>query len=310
LRPRTIASNAFLRKNLTRNKAEINLPLNLPGSENHVFPPCGGMRMLDASRFQNAEKYAAYLKTSSGRLRSELVWENLCRFLPRNASKLRALDVGGGTGFTSVRLARMGYEVVLLDSSEEMLRIAREQAGAGGVAARISFCHGDAGRLPELFDAGSFDIVVCHNLLEYGENPSAIVRDIANALRKDAVLSVLVRNRAGEVLKDAIKSRDWNLAVANLTAETVVDSLYSEPVRVFNLAEVRDLLTQASLEVVAEHGVRVFFDYLGLENLTDEAYPRIFKLESALGVRPEFAAIARYIQVIARRSCASSGEVK
>lgn len=267
------------------------------------------MRMLDASRFQDADKYEAYLKTPSGRLRSELAWENLCRFLPRNTSKRRILDVGGGTGFASVQLARMGYQAVLLDSSEEMLRIAREKAGAGSVAARISFCHGDAGRLSELFDAESFDIVVCHNLLEYGENPSAIVRDIANVLRKGAVLSVLVRNRAGEVLKDAIKSRDWKLAVANLTAETAVDSLYDEPVRVFTLIQVRDLLTRAKLETVAEYGVRVFSDYVDLENQTDAAYSQIFELESALGVRPEFAAIARYIQVISRRSGASSSEV-
>jgi len=265
------------------------------------------MRMLDASRFQHAEKYAAYLKTPSGRLRSELAWENVRSVLPSNTSKRRALDVGGGTGFASVQLARMGYEVVLLDSSEEMLRIAREQAGS--VAERISFCHRDARRLPELFDPECFDVVVCHNLLEYSDNPSVIVRDIANVLRKDAVFSVLVRNRAGEVLKDAIKSRNWKLAVANLTAETVVDSLYDEPVRVFALTEVLDLLTRAGLEVVVERGVRVFSDYVDLENLTDAAFSQIFELESALGVRPEFAAIARYIQVIARRFGVSSNEV-
>ena len=263
----------------------------------------------DTLRFQDAEKYAAYLKTPAGRLRSELAWENLRRFLPSNSSKQRALDVGGGTGFASVQIARMGYEVVLLDSSEDMLRIARGQAGAGDVSSRISFCHGDAGRLPELFDAESFDVVVCHNLLEFSENPSAIVRNIANVLRKDGMLSVLVRNRSGEVLKDAIKSRDRKLAVANLTAQTVVDSLYGEPMRVFALAEVRELLTQAGLEIVAEHGVRVFCDYVGLENLPDPAFSEIFELESVLGVRPEYAAIARYIQVITHRSRASSNEV-
>jgi len=267
------------------------------------------MRMLDASRFQDADKYVAYLKTPSGRLRSELSWENLRRYLPSKTSKQRALDLGGGTGFASVQLARISYEVVLLDSSEEMLRIAREQAGVGSVSKRISFCHGDASRLPELFDAGSFDLVVCHNLLEYSENPSAMVRDIGNVLRKHAVLSILVRNRAGEVLRNAIKSRDWKIAVANLTAETVMDSLYDEPVRVFALAEVRDLLGRAGLQVVAEHGVRVFSDYVDLENLADAAFSQVFELESALGMRPEFAAIARYIQVIARRSGASSSEV-
>jgi S-adenosylmethionine-dependent methyltransferase len=262
--------------------------------------------MLGTSRFQDADKYAAYLKTPAGRLRSELAWENLRRFLDRNASQRRALDLGGGTGFASVQLARMGYRVVLLDGSEEMLRMARQQAEAASVAPRISFCHADAGRLPELFDAESFDIVVCHNLLEFAEDPATTLRDITLLLRTDAVLSLLVRNRAGEVLKEAIKSRDWKLATANLTAETVVDSLFGEHLRVFVSEEVRDLLARANLEVVAEHGVRVFFDYLGLENLADAAYSQVFELESALGMRPEFAAIARYIQLIARHSSASS----
>jgi len=266
------------------------------------------MRMLDTSRFQDADKYAAYLRTPPGRLRSELAWENVRRSLPRKASNWRALDVGGGTGCASVQLARMGFDVVLLDGSEQMLRIARELAEAPGARARISFCHGDADRLPQLFDVESFDLVVCHNLLEYVESPSATIREIAHLLRKDAMLSVLVRNRAGEVLRAAIKSGDWKLAESNLNAEKVVDSLYGEPVHVFDLAEVRAFLGRAGLEVVAEYGVRVFFDYIDLENVVDAAYSQIFELELALGVRPEFAAIARHIQVIARHSALPPAE--
>lgn len=261
--------------------------------------------ILVTSRFQDADKYAAYLRTPAGRLRSELAWENMRRFLPAGLSQRRALDVGGGTGFASVQLARNGFEVVLLDGSEEMLRIAREQAEAGGQEQRVSFCCADAGRLPEIFDAESFDAVVCHNVLEYLERPAVTVRDIAHILRKDATLSVLVRNRAGEVLRAAIKSGDWELAAANLNAETVVENLYGKPVRIFSLAEVRDLLVRAGLEVVAEIGVRVFFDYANLEDVAEASYSQIFELESELGARSEFAAIARYIQVIARRAARS-----
>src|SRR5258708_23358971 len=135
------------------------------------------MGTLNTSQLQDADKDAAYLKTPAGRLRSDLAWENVRGFLPCNASKRPALDVGGGTGFASVQLARLGYEVVLLDGSEEMLRIAHQQAEAGGVAAQISFCHADAGQLPELFDAESFDIVICQNLLEYAQNPFTTVGD-------------------------------------------------------------------------------------------------------------------------------------
>lgn len=264
------------------------------------------MRTMEPSRFQDADKYSAYLSTPTGRLRSELAWENLRRCLPRDPSKRRALDVGGGTGFATVQLARMGFEVALLDSSEKMLGIARTQAEAAGVATRISFRHADARQLPDILEADSFDVVVCHNLLEYVEDPSRAVCDIADLLRNDGILSVLVRNRAGEVLRAAIKSGDWKLATANLSAEVVLDSLFGEPVRVFSPAEVRDMLARGRLDVVAEHGVRVFADYVGPAELADEAYRKVFELELTLGARPEFAAIARYTQVIACHSIRSS----
>jgi S-adenosylmethionine-dependent methyltransferase len=266
------------------------------------------MRIPDTLRFQGAEKYAAYLKTAAGKLRSELAWENLRRFLPRDASKHRALDAGGGTGFASMQLARLGYEVVLLDGSEPMLRIARQDADACGMRSRISFCHAETGRLRELFAAESFNFVICHNVLEYSEDPSTTIRGISHVLEKGGVVSVLVRNCAGEVLKDAVRSRDWQLAAADLDAETVVDGLYGNRMRLFAPADVREFLGRAGLEVAAEHGVRVFFDYLGMDNPTDEIYSQIFELESKLGARPEFFAIARYIQVIARRSGVSSSE--
>ncbi len=263
----------------------------------------------DNFSFRDADKYAGYLKTAAGRLRSELAWKNLRPFLTRDAPTQRALDVGGGTGIASVQLARMGHEVVLLDSSEQMLRIARQHAEACSVTPRISFCHAEIGQLRERFAAESFGVVVCHNLLEYSEDPSTTVRDIVHVLRKDGVLSVVVRNRAGEVLKEAVKSEDWKLATANLTAETVVDNLYGNRIRVFAPAGLQELLTRAGLDVVAEHGVRVFFDYIALENPPDATYSQIFELESKLGARPEFFAIARYIQVIARRSRAFSNKV-
>ena len=265
--------------------------------------------MLDTTRFRDAAEYASYLKTLAGRLRSELACENLRCCLPRDASLRRALDVGGGTGFASVRLAEMGFEVVLLDGCEEMLSIARQQAEASSVTARISFCHADANRLHEIFEAGYFDVVVCHNLLEYLENPHSVVGHIARVMRENAVVSVLVRNRAGEVLRAVIKSGDWQLARANLSAETVTDTLYGEPVRVFAPEDVRSMLAKAGLAIAAEHGVRVFSDYLSLpDDLTSNAYQQLFEFERTLGAQPQFAALARYTQVIARRSAASSGQ--
>jgi len=263
------------------------------------------MPMLEAEQFQDAEKYSSYLKTPAGRLRSELAWETLRRFLPGDASRRRVLDLGGGTGSTSVQLARMGFQVSLLDSSQNMLGIASKEAEANGVAARISFHHTEASRLRELFEAESFDFVLCHNVLEYLADPATTVAEIARVLRQDAVTSILVRNRAGEVFRAAIKLGDWALAKSNLSAETVVDSLYGKPVRVFDPKEVLDMLDGAGLRAVGQYGVRVFSDYRGSNDPTGKAdYQQLLELELILGAQPKFAAIARYTHLIARRSSA------
>lgn len=264
------------------------------------------MRALETKHFEDAERYASYLKTPLGRLRSDLAWENLRGVLPE-APRQRVLDLGGGTGSVSLRLAQMGFSVVLLDSSEEMLDIARNDAGACGVGARISFLNEEASRLPELFEGKSFDLVVCHNLLEYVADPEAILGKIAHVLGNDAVVSVLVRNRAGEVLKAAFKSADWALAKAALSAETVVDSLYGKPVRVFDPQVVVDMLGRAGLHLTVQRGVRVFSDHREPKDLAGGgAYQQAFELELNLGARPEFAGIARYSQFLARRSSGSA----
>jgi len=87
-----------------------------------------------------------------------------------------------------------------------------------------------------------------------------------------------------------------------------VDSLFGKPVRVFDPADILDMLAPAGLAVVAEYGVRVFSDYLDSENLDGEAHRQLLELESILGSRGQFAAIARYMQMIARRSSASTDE--
>jgi hypothetical protein len=47
--------------------------------------------------------------------------------------------------------------------------------------------------------------------------------------------------------------------------------------------------------------VRVVADYLPAAVSRDAEYQRILELERKLGMRPEFAAVARYSQYLARR---------
>jgi S-adenosylmethionine-dependent methyltransferase len=259
---------------------------------------------VDSERFQSgANQYAIYLETPEGRLRSDLAFANLEDFLPRSQAvkSLCALDVGCGTGATAVRLARLGIHVTLLDSSPAMLDIAKRAAQEAGVTDKVVLQHGDATQLTNLFRTRSFDVILFHNILEYCDDPGAVLRAAARALRDlSAILSVLVRNQAGEVFKAAIQAGDLAAAENGLTAEWGQESLYGGRVRLFTSDSLRALLTESSLAAIAERGVRVLADYLPPQVSRSADYERIFQLERKLGSRPEYAAVARYTQCFAR----------
>lgn len=256
-------------------------------------------------RFRHgAQAYAAYLQTPEGRWRADLVFANLQDFLPiPQVTRPRcALDIGCGTAATALSLARLGFHVTLLDSSPAMLDLARRAASSAGTTDGVAFYLGDAAQMSALLPDLSFDVVLCHNLLEYLDDPDSVLRAAARALRDDsAILSIVVRNQAGEVLKAAIQEGDLAAAEKNLTAQWGAESLYGGAVRLFTPAGLNAMLNAASLSLVAQRGIRVLSDYLPPSISRSSEYARILELERKLGSRPEFAAVARYTQCLARR---------
>ena len=259
------------------------------------------------NRFENdAIRYAAYLETLEGRLRSDLALANLQEFLPESAelSSLRALDLGCGTGVAAVRLGRLGIHVTLLDSSAAMLELAKRAIVEAGVSDKITVKRGDALQLAAIFQTGSFDIVLCHNLLEYVEDPGAVLRGAVGVMRdSSAILSILVRSQGGEVMKAALRAGDLAAAEHNLTADWGEESLYGGRVRLFTAEALNGMLKDASFTIKSRRGVRVVADYLPKQNLAE--YERIFALERKLGQRREFFGVARYMHCLA--SCATPG---
>ena len=252
-------------------------------------------------RFQNdAQKYAAYLETPEGRLRIDLAFANLQEYLPPSPGSLRALDLGCGTGAVGVRLAKLGLHVTLMDPSPAMLHLAESAARRAGVIESIELKEGQAERMPSLFPDGCFDLMVCHNVLEFVDDPVAVLRGAARALRRSSGrISVLVRNQPGEVLKAALLHGDLAAAEQSLAAEWGNESLYDGKVRLFTPESLREMLMEAGFSMKAERGVRILCDYLPPRVSRKDEYDRIFELERKLGMLPQFAAVARYVHCLA-----------
>lgn len=257
------------------------------------------------NRFEsNPNRYAQYLQTPEGRLRTELAFANLQDFLPavpQNKS-LRALDLGCGTGASSVPLARAGMDLTLFDSSPAILEVAQRATAEAGMSGKVTFKCGDVAQLGQIFQVRSFDIVLCHNLLEYLDDPAKLLGDIVRLMRdSSSIVSILVRSQAGEVLKAALHAGDIEAAESYLVAEWGQESLYGGKVRLFTPDALEAILKGASLRVIVRRGVRVIADYLPAQICRSAEYERIFVLERKLGSRPEFCGVARYMHFMARR---------
>ena len=259
----------------------------------------------DENRFAaDASRYAAYLETPEGRLRADLTFANLEDYLPAAPrTQLCALDLGCGTGSAALRLARLGIQVTLLDSSAAMLDLAQRAIVEAGVEDRAAVKLGDASQLSAHFPRESFDIILCHNILEFVEDPVAVLRAASGLMRDSwSILSALVRSQAGEVLKAALLLGDLAAAERNLDAEWGQESLYDGKVRLFTPRRLETMLRDASLTLAAQRAVRVLADYLPSQISRSAEYDRIFALERKLGQRQEFFGMARYVQSLARRA--------
>ena len=96
----------------------------------------------------------------------------------------RVLDVGCGEGWLARALAERGREVVGVDGSAELVRLAREAGGGAFFVLRYDEIEADADRL-----GGPFDAVVC-NFALLGDRAAPLLRALASVLAPDGRLLV------------------------------------------------------------------------------------------------------------------------
>jgi SAM-dependent methyltransferase len=96
----------------------------------------------------------------------------------------RLLDLGCGTGWTSVLLAKRGYSVVGQDIASDMIELAYRNKQRYGVE-QLEFVVSDYESMP--FEA-EFDCAVFYDSLHHAEDEAAALRAVWRALKQAGVL--------------------------------------------------------------------------------------------------------------------------
>jgi ubiquinone/menaquinone biosynthesis C-methylase UbiE len=113
----------------------------------------------------------------------------------------RILDVGTGPGYLPLRISEVlpGSEVIGIDVSEDMIRIARKNAEGKNV----KFLVGDASEMP--FEDDSFDLVVSTGSLHHWRNPVNVLNEIYRVLRPGR--KALIYDLWGEAPKELLRGK-------------------------------------------------------------------------------------------------------
>ncbi|MER7183104.1 class I SAM-dependent methyltransferase [Streptomyces hyaluromycini] len=174
--------------------------------------------------------------------------------------RLRVLDVGMGQGTQALRLARAGHQVTGVEREPTMIAAAREALAAEpeGIRERVRIVEGDGRDTGVHFLPGSFDVVLCHGVLMYVEEPDALLAGLARMLAPGGLLSLLVRNADALAMRPGL-SGDWAGALGAFDTVSYRNRLGLD-VRADRLAALTAALAGIGAPLQSWYGVRVFTD--------------------------------------------------
>ena len=172
--------------------------------------------------------------------------------LPANS---RIIDVGCGSGTTSVAIARMGHSVWALDRVPAMLEQTRRHAEHGGVAEQVTPVVGNVSALE--FEDCTFDLTIALGLLPWISNPIQALQEMLRVTKSDGHLILSSDNSYRlNYLLDPIDNpvfapvrrqfADWLRRAGLMRADGII------PVRMQSVSQFRHFLQARNLEVVRE----------------------------------------------------------
>jgi SAM-dependent methyltransferase len=242
-------------------------------------------------------------------VRTFAVWESVRALVERRTGELgrplRVVDIGGGTGGLAVRVGLLGHRVTVVDPSPDALAALNRRAGDAGVADRVVAVQGDAGTLLDVHPAGEADLVCCHGVLEFVDDPQASLQSVAAVLADGGHLSLLVAQRLAVVMAKALAGQFAQARHALTSADGRWGATDPLPRR-FDAGGVEELLRGAGMEVQDSHGVRIFSDLVPAA-FTDSDADRaaLLELEQAAARHPDFGFLGQLgatLHVLARKA--------
>lgn len=237
--------------------------------------------------------------TVKGRVRTFVLHQQLLAHLPEPPATV--LDVGGGAAHQSLPLARLGYQVTLLDPSTAMLAKAAQRLSTepAAVRRRVRIVEADGEDAVAATGGEQFAAVLCHGVLMYLDRPEPMLQALCRCAAPGGVVSVMALHAGTLAVRPALERR-WSDALAAFDADGEVGVL-GAATRADTVEDLSDLLRRGEVTPEMWYGVWLFSDWLDLPLAeTDVAAVAAVELEASR--RDPYRQLSRVFHLVGRRT--------
>lgn len=223
------------------------------------------------------------------RLFKKIVWKQL-----GDMEGKKILDFGSGEGITANHFAEKN-DVTAIEPSKEMLSNAWKDYEYTQIV-------GDVNAL-SAFKNETFDMIICHNVLEYIDDKAAVVKALARVLKKDGIISIVKHNRAGRVMQMAVLLDDFEKANEILDGKDSTASKFGT-IRYYEDNDITNWEPQITISDIL--GIRTFWDLQqNQQKHGDEArQEKMLQLELRVSQMREYKNIAFFHHLLLKNETA------
>ena len=178
------------------------------------------------------------------KLMKQIVWQQMGEIKNK-----KILDFGSGIGVTADYLAKHN-DVTAIEPNEESVSLRWQENPYQQMVGDV--------KCLKAFEDETFDLIICHNVLEYAkEERIEIVNEFARLLKKDGQISLVKHNRPGRVMQMVVLLNDFDSANSLLDGNDGMTSKFGA-IQYYEDSEVEQWCNK--LKIVKTLGMRTFWD--------------------------------------------------
>ncbi len=208
-----------------------------------------------------------------------------------NIKGKRILDFGSGTGFTANYFAQ-DNEVVAIEPSEETVKDRYCDYEYQQIVGSIDIL--------KKLENETFDIVLCHNVLEYADGREEIVNEFYRLLKPEGMLSIIKHNRQGRVMQMVVLLNNFEKAHMLLDGKDGTASNYGT-IHYYEDSDLTDWCEK--FKVCETFGIRTFWDLQQNQDIHKDVgwQEKMVEIELRVAQIMEFRNIAFFHHLILKK---------